>query len=166
MQHDQQHDRAWNIFLTNYDEGEYHRLSKEELLGILQDEWEKDFNGIFIGRDVDCVGRLGIFFKGVEAFVGYEDFENNLFWASYDAKAREAADWDQMVRLSPDDSQEWSFQRCSIIPKRAAWDILEHHLATLEVLGLYLLDSDVKPCDQGLIERERLPRNQGDTKRS
>jgi hypothetical protein len=123
-------DQAWNLFVTNYGEGEYHSLSKEDFLDLLDEEWARDFNGIFIGRDVDCIGRLGVFFYHSSAYVGYESFVSNDWWSSFDPSVCYEPNQREMVRLSPDDTQDWSFPRCSIIPKDQAWVIVEEYVNT------------------------------------
>ena len=138
-------DKVWNIAVTNYGEYEYHELSKAELKEIFQEQWKERVNGILIGRDVECVGRLGVFFSDDMAFLAYEDFDNRQWRYSYDLKACEKADWNELVRLTPDDAEEYSFRRCSIIPKDCALEIVEHYINTEEVDGLYLAAPDGKP---------------------
>lgn len=138
-------DKVWNLLVTNYEECEYHGLSMEELKEFLQDEWSRDFNGMFIGRDVDCIGRLGIFFYEDKAYVGYEDFEKQQWVCSFDLDACNRPDWDEYVRLTPDNTQEFSFLRCSIIPKSRAMQMVENYLASGRLEGLYLSGTDGKP---------------------
>jgi hypothetical protein len=56
-------DSEWYIVLLNED-AEYHHLSKDEVLSLAEDEWAKESNALLIGRDEDCIGRLGAFFLG------------------------------------------------------------------------------------------------------
>jgi hypothetical protein len=145
VERDQDQDKAWNTYLTNYGESEYHRLSKEDLLDILQEEWGRAFNGIIIGRDIDCVGRLLVFFCHSDAYVAYEDFVNNAWWCSYHLKACAEPGWDELVRLTPDDTEEYSFRRCSIIRKEQALTIVQYYLTSGELRGLYKSDENGKP---------------------
>src|SRR5262249_25635361 len=112
---------------------------------LLEEEWNREFNGVFIGRDVNCLGRLATFFRGDSAYVAYEDFESPEWPCSYDLEACERADWCEMVRLTPEDTQEYSFRKCSIIPKNRAWRIVAHYLASGELVDLYLSDAIGKP---------------------
>lgn len=138
-------DKVWNISITNYEEYECHELSREELQAMFQDEWNREFNGIFFGRDVDCVGRLMVFFKEDSAYVAYEDFEKQEWRCSYELEACERPDWDELVRLTPDDTQEYAFRRCSIISKDRALQIVERYLISGELQDLYLSDASGKP---------------------
>ncbi len=138
-------EKVWNISVTNYEEYECHQLSKEELQEMFQDEWNREFNGIIIGRDVDCLGRLMVFFKDGNAYVAYEDFETQQWRCSYELEACERPDWDELIRLTPDDTQDYAFRRCSIIPKERALRIVESYLATGELQNLYLSGPTGKP---------------------
>ncbi len=138
------YDSNWNLALLN-DGGEYHHLSKDELLELVGEEWYRDYNAMFIGRDVDCVGRLGVFFMAQSAFVGYEDFERQLFWSAYVPSAREKANWSEMIRLSPPDTNDWSFRRSEIVSKEHAWAIVDYYLASSQTIDMWLLDADGKP---------------------
>lgn len=145
VQQDQHQENAWYVMFMNYDDGEYHHLSRTALLEILREEWGKQFNGFFVGRDVECVGRLGVFFQGMHAYIGYEEFDSTNWWSSFDLNACETPDCNEMVRLTPDDAEDFSFRRCSLIPKEAAWLILEEYVTSLKVAGLYLEDGNGKP---------------------
>src|SRR5262245_52237498 len=114
----------------NYVEEEFHRLSMEDLRELLEAEWEQPFNGLIIGRDVDCVGRLWAFFRGESAYVSYEDFDSIYFRNTFDLAACDRPDWEKMVRLTPDNAQDWSFRKCEIIPKARAWEIVDRYLNT------------------------------------
>jgi hypothetical protein len=131
--------------MASHAEGEYHHLTKQELLELVQDEWTREFNGFFIGRDIDCVGRLCVFFHRDRAFAGYEDFDNKLFLASCDAEACNGRNWDELVRLTPDDAEEYSFRRCSIISKKQAWTILQEYVNSRRLIELYLENKEGKP---------------------
>jgi hypothetical protein len=137
--------KVWYLSVTNYEEYECHRLSMQELKELIADEWDRRFNGLFIGRDVDCVGRLGVFFYDDMAYVAYEDFEREEWHCSYDLAACDRPDWDELIRLTPDDTHEFSFRRCSIIGKKHAFQIIETYLSSGRVEGLYFSGSDGKP---------------------
>jgi len=137
--------KVWNIYVTNYEEYECHELSQEELQEMLQDEWNREFNGIFVGRDVDCTGRLMVFFQADSAYVAYEDFERQEWRCSYDLEACERPDWDELIRLTPDDTQDYAFRKCSIISKDRALGIVECYLASGDLNDLYLSDATGKP---------------------
>jgi hypothetical protein len=145
MKEENEHEKVWYLSCTNYKESEFHHLSMEELRELLEAEWQQHFNGLFIGRDVDCSGRLGAFFLGERAFVAYENFDTSEWRYSYDLTACERRDWDDMVRLTPDDTQDYAFRRCQLIPKQRAWEIVERYLSTGSLSGLYLSDKDGKP---------------------
>lgn len=138
-------DKVWNLYVTNYEEYECHELSKEDLREMLQEQWDRNFSGFMIGRDVDCIGRLGVFFYDDNAYVAYEDFEKGEWRCSYDLGACDSPDWDEMVRLTPDDTQDYSFRRCSIIAKTRAMQIVNRYLNSGELVELYLSDSKGKP---------------------
>jgi hypothetical protein len=127
-------DDEWNVLLL-HEGAECHHLSKDELLGILEDEWAREFNALFIGRDVDCVGRLGTFFFGDTAYVCYEDFEMERWLCSRGPKDA-VAGGDTLVRLSPENAEEYSFPRQSLITKAEAWVILRDYVASLQLTGL------------------------------
>jgi hypothetical protein len=44
-----------------------------------------------------------------------------------------------MVRLSPHDCEDWSFQRKSLIDKTEAWEIIRRYITSLELTGLTVL---------------------------
>lgn len=138
-------ENVWNLSVTNYEEYEYHELSREELQEILREEWNRSFNGLFVGRDVDCVGRIGAFFYQDQAYVAYEDFEKQALCCSYDPTVRERSDWDSYVRLTPGNTHDFSFRRCSIITKASAMQIIENYLQSNKLDKLYFLDSDGRP---------------------
>ncbi len=114
---------------------------------MLQEEWGREFNGIFIGGDVNCIGRLMVFFQGDLAYVAFEAvFEREQWRCSYEVRmACDGLDWDELVRLTPDDAQEYSIRRCSIIPKDRAWHIVKSYLQSGELEGLYLSSANGKP---------------------
>lgn len=145
MNNEPSHEKVWNIYVTNYGEYECHDLSKDELQGILEDEWNREFNGIFIGRDVDCIGRLMVFFQADSAYVAYEDFERQEWRCSYELDACERPDWDELIRLTPEDTQDYAFRKCSIIPKERALRIVERYLASGELDDLYVSAATGKP---------------------
>jgi hypothetical protein len=138
-------DKAWNLSVINYKEYEYHELSIADLQEVLQEEWNRPFNGMFIGQDVDSVGNLGVFFYHDMAYVGYDDFSNEQSWCSYDPEACDRPGWDEMVRLTPDDAHDFAFVRGSLIPKERAQQIVEDYLSSGEITGLYLTGRDGKP---------------------
>lgn len=146
MQDNQNQDKPWYLILV-FENWEMHELSGEDLLELLREEWAKDFNGLFIGRDIDGVNRLGVFFSDNRAFVGLENFVSDAFSCSYNPAARSAADWDEMVRLSPRDREDFSYRRCEIISKEQAWEMLEEYLLSGRVRGLYLLGADGRPVN-------------------
>lgn len=135
----------WNLSLSNYDEYEYHDLSRNDLLSILNDEWHQSFNGIIIGRDINCAGRLHVHFLDDTAYVAYEDFVNGEWKQTFDLKVCEEHAWDYLIRLSPDDAHEYSFPRCSLVPKQVARAIVDRYVDTGELDGLYLADVNGKP---------------------
>jgi len=110
-------DEAWYIALTRDGGGEYHHLSKDALVEQLTEEWNREYNGIFVGRDIDCEGRLLIFFRGQDAQVFYEDFVNGRWLSSYNPTVSNESDRAELVRLSPENTEESSFPRYSIISK-------------------------------------------------
>jgi hypothetical protein len=140
-----EHEKVWYLALTNYEESEFHYLSINDLRELLEAEWDQHFNGIFIGRDVDCVGRLGVFFLGESAFVAYEDFDTGECQVSFDLTAIDRQDWDRMVRLTPEDTQEYSFRQCNLIPKPRAWEIVDSYVSSGSLDGLFLSSMDGKP---------------------
>jgi hypothetical protein len=123
-------DEGWNIHLVHED-AEYHHLSRDDLLAILEDEWEKEFNALLIGRDVDCLGRLGAFFLGDAASVYYEEFDTGRWLSSYGPNGG-----DELVRLSPENAEDYCFLRCQLIDKAGAWYIVQSYVASLQVVGL------------------------------
>ena len=135
----------WNVQLQNYRNYEYHELTIGDLKEILEDEWSCEFNGIFIGRDRDCTGQLGIFFRADSAYVAYEDFDHQQWWCSYNLAACDAEDWNELVRLTPDDAEDFTFRKCSIISKQNAWQIVEQYLLTGSKAGLHRSGNDGKP---------------------
>ena len=145
MNNESNHEEGCNVYVTSYAEYECDELSLEELHEMLQDEWCREFNGIFIGRDVDCVGRLLVFFRADSAYVAYEDFENQEWRCSYELEACEKPDWNELVRLTPDDTQDYAFRKCSIISKDRALQIVERYLASGQLDDLYLSGVTGKP---------------------
>lgn len=137
-------ENVWHLTFV-FDNLEYHHLSREEILKLLQQEWEKEFNGLIIGQDVNRIGRLIVLFYHEAGFVNYEDFENHLQWVSFDINQFNAPDWDRLVRISPTNVDDFTFRKCSIISKEGAWSILTDYLNTGKISGLYLPGDDGKP---------------------
>jgi hypothetical protein len=127
-------DDEWNVLLL-HENAEYHHLSKDILLSILQDEWGKEFNALFIGRDVDCVGRLGAVFLGDAAFVSYEEFATGR-WLFSRGPDDPRSGGDRLVRLSPENAEDYSFPRRSLITKPEAWAAIRTYVASFQLTGL------------------------------
>lgn len=145
MNTDSRRGKVWNIFITNYKERVYHGLSVEEIEGIVQEEWEREFNGIDVGSDVGCLGHLMVFFQGDNAYVAYEDIGTREWRCSYDLEACDRPDWEQMVRLTPSDTHDYSFRRCSLVSKECARQIVKRFIQSGDLKDLYLTDANGKP---------------------
>jgi hypothetical protein len=136
--------KRWSLNVTNYDEYEYDGLLVSELRRLILEECAREFSGMFIGRE-DCAGRLGVFFFWDDAYVAYEDCDKQQWQCSYDLDALKRPGWEEYVRLTPDDTHDYSFRRCSIIPKKRALEIVDRYLSTGELKGLYGSGSDGRP---------------------
>lgn len=145
MSSEEDEGKVWNIYITNCEEFECHGLTKADLHEMLEDEWNREFNGIIIGRDRDCRGRLIVFFKGKSAYVAYDDFDDPRWLCAFDLEACKSEDRDELVRLTPDDTQEYSFRRRSVIPKERALRIVERYLTSGDLQGLYADTKDGLP---------------------
>jgi hypothetical protein len=93
-----------------------------------------------------ALGASECFFNHDQAYVCYEDFDTGQWRCSGGFMECDGPSSDEYVRLTPDDTQEYSFIRSSIIPKARALKIVERYLASGELDGLYPLDSMGKPA--------------------
>jgi hypothetical protein len=131
--------------VTNYGEREHHDLSLSGLQELLLQEWKREFNGLIIDRDEEGVGRLYAFFSGELAYVAYEDLDNEQWRCSYDLDECKRTGWDELVRLTPDDTQDYAFRKCSLISKDRAMRIVNDYVASGNVVNLYLMGPTGQP---------------------
>src|SRR5262249_52931666 len=118
-------DNEWYILLLHED-AEYHHLARVDLFDLLREAWAKEFNALFIGRDVDCLGRLGAFFRDESAYVAYEEFDTGRWLSSHNPSGAEG-NGEEDVRLSPDNAEDYSFLRRLLITKTEAWAIVQEY---------------------------------------
>lgn len=138
--------KVWNVTFMNYGEHEYLDFSLNELQVILREEWQREFNGLIIGPDIECRGQLFAFFWGERAYIAYEDFGTKEWKCSYDMQACERPDWNDLIWLAPDDAQDRPFRKCSIISKGHAWQIIQTFLASGELQDMYVSGATGKPA--------------------
>jgi hypothetical protein len=114
---------------------EYHHLSRDDLLDLLRQEWARDFSAFLVGRDVECVGILEVFFLADMAYVSYVGFDGNRWLASTSPDPADP-EQDEMVRLSPVDHEDFSFPRRFLVPKVEAWRVIQEYVSSLRVINL------------------------------
>ena len=134
-------DHFWN--LCDLDRGgEYHNLSLDELRELLKEVWQHEFKAIGIGRDAESVGQLMIFSGAEQAFLMYENFDDERGGRfSFDFAALNRQDSEDYVRLSPEDAEDYSFRRCQLISKRQAWEVVTQYLDSGNLDALFSVDN-------------------------
>jgi hypothetical protein len=151
-------EEKWGIYVTNYEYYESHMLSEEDVTELLNIEAELPFNGIFVSLDIDPKGRLGIYYMDSSAIVMYENYSTGRWLSSSCEEYQLREDWNRVVRLSPRDSEEYSFLQCAVIEKDLGIEIVKKYISTFELERLYPVGTDCRPITMAFQESFSAPR--------
>ncbi|HXG10418.1 MAG TPA: hypothetical protein VNK04_11690 [Gemmataceae bacterium] len=137
--------RKWTFFVHNCESRHYGTdLTLAELEALIPEEWNRDFNNLYLAN-WDRKNDLSITFQGNNAVVLYSDYKTGHHWSSCDLRRVHDPKAAEVIRLSPEDSEDFSFEGYRVIPKQEAFRILKHYMSYGQPIGLYLVGEDGKP---------------------
>jgi hypothetical protein len=132
-----------HVSVYGYELQDYGCVDGEELRRIISRERQRPFNSIIIShQDQD---ELTVMYNGEKAVVLYHDIINKRWYYSYNLAFAHIPDRGEMIRLSPDDAEDFSFCICNLISKTEAFQIVFDYCDRGYSDQLYTLTRDLLP---------------------
>jgi len=130
----------WSLCVTGYEERNYGQdLPAVELERILAEELSQEFVTVSLGRSTG--DGIDVFLYCDSAVVLYGD-QAGRKWCSVDLEHVNEPNSGQLVRMSPHDSEDFSFPRWNVISRQVALRVLRSYIDNLQPNGLYAVGLD------------------------